>query len=187
MVAAAVILLTGCASNSRPAAGQPQPLPEITTDVCPTASGTSAAAAPGGLPDLSFACLGHPGQVTLSQLRGVPLIVNLWASWCLPCRNEMPAFERLHQALRQQVRILGVDTKDAEDSARATIQATGISYPSVADPHGTLRGDLKALGLPVTLFVAADGRVLEQHLGELSERDMRDRVAKYFGITAAPL
>ncbi|MEP7054251.1 MAG: TlpA disulfide reductase family protein [Actinomycetota bacterium] len=185
MVAATALLLAGCASSQhRPAVGQSTTLPVMATDACATAAATNAGISAGGLPALTFDCLGHPGQVTLSELRGVPLIINLWASWCVPCRDEMPAFERLHRAMREKVSILGVDTKDDEESARATIAATGVSYASVADPRGDLRADLKAVGLPVTLFVAADGLILEQHLGQLSEQDMRQRVVKHFGITS---
>ena len=94
----------------------------------------------------------------------------------------MPAFQRVYASLGNRVQILGVASKDFEGPARSTIQATAVSYPSVLDRNGDLRARLGIVGLPATLFVAADGRVVERHLGELSEAEIRQAIGRHLGI-----
>jgi len=157
-----------------------EPLPVIGTEDCPD---TAAPAQPEAqLPDLTLPCLGHPGQVRLRGLVGQPTVVNLWASWCVPCRSEMPAFQRLHQTAGGRLRLLGVASRDSERAARATIQTTGVRYPSVLDLRGDVKRDLGALGLPLTLFVTADGRIVHRKLGEMTYAQMRAAVHDHLGV-----
>lgn len=179
---ALVPLLGSDRHGGTPAGGAPaeEPLPMIATANCPD---TATRATPEAqLPNLTLPCLGHPGQVRLRGLVGQPTVVNLWASWCVPCRSEMPALQRLHRAAGGQLRVLGVASSDSERAARATIQNTGVRYPSVLDLDGAVKRDLGALGLPLTLFVTADGRVAHRKLGEMTYDQMRAAVRDHLGV-----
>jgi cytochrome c biogenesis protein CcmG, thiol:disulfide interchange protein DsbE len=110
----------------------------------------------GGLPELTLPCLGGGQDVELASLRG-PLVVNMWASWCVPCRAELPYFDRLDSA---GVPVLGVDFQDTQpDQALALAAEAGVSYPSVADVEGAVRAPLRVVGMPTTVFVDRAGRV----------------------------
>jgi len=123
---------------------------------CPDDVRTGSGPVDGGLPELTLPCLGGGQDVELSSLRG-PLVVNLWASWCVPCRAELPYFDRLDAA---GVPVLGVDFEDTQpDQALALAADAGVSYPSVADVEGTVRAPLRVVGMPTTLFVDPAGRV----------------------------
>lgn len=124
----------------------------------PSRAASSRAAGP-GLPAITLPCLGDDASVDLSTLRG-PLVLNLWAQSCGPCRDEMPLLQRLHEAT-DKVTVLGVDFQDLQPGmALALAEATGTTYPSVADVDGELKAPLRLTGLPTTLLVDADGRVV---------------------------
>lgn len=120
--------------------------------------GTAAAAAD-GMPELTLACLGGGPAVRLSDLRG-PLVVNLFAQWCEPCRKELPFYERLHQDGKGKVAVLGIDYLDTQPhGALALAEATGVTFPLLADPDGELRPEFRIRGLPGVLFIDAEGRI----------------------------
>jgi thiol-disulfide isomerase/thioredoxin len=127
---------------------------------CPAPSRAASSRAAGPvLPAITLPCLGDDASVDLSTLRG-PLVLNLWAQSCGPCRDEMPLLQRLHEAT-DKVTVLGVDFQDLQPGmALALAEATGTTYPSVADVDGELKAPLRLTGLPTTLFVDADGRVV---------------------------
>jgi cytochrome c biogenesis protein CcmG, thiol:disulfide interchange protein DsbE len=183
--AALGLLLAVACTGAKPASrNSPEPVPQIATDPCPAPSELRTSPAPkGALPDVELRCLGHDGGVRLAALGGVPTVVNLWASWCLPCRQEMPDIERLHQALGTKVRFLGVDTKDFENSARAAIQAAAVTYPSVFDKDERIRRAVGARTLPTTVLVGADGAVKNVHVGQLTEAELRALVTKHLGVS----
>ena len=111
------------------------------------------------LPGLSLPCLGGGPGVDLSTLQG-PLVINLWAQWCEPCREELPYYQRLHEEGAGKVRVLGIDYLDPQPGgALALAEQTGVTFPSLADPDGRLREEWRVRGLPGVLFVDADGRV----------------------------
>ena len=112
--------------------------------------------------------------IALADFSGMPVVVNFWASWCVPCRREMPALEALHQEFAGRVAFVGVNHQDQRDEALALLAETGISYPSVHDPKGDVALDYELFGMPTTVFVTADGRIAGRHTGELTEADLRD-------------
>jgi len=100
------------------------------------------------------------GRLTLSGLRGQPVVVNVWASWCFPCRAEMPALERAYQSYRDEgLIILGVNmtSQDSAAAARAFVQEHGLTFPMVLDREGLVSKAYQVLGLPSTYFVDRAG------------------------------
>lgn len=125
---------------------------------CPTPEGPRPDAEE-PLPDVTLACLGGGPDVDLTALRG-PMVINLWAQWCPPCREELPHYQRLHEEAGDQVAVLGVDYQDTRpDWALDLLAQTGVTYPSVADPGGKLRVPFRVRGLPGIVFVDEDGEV----------------------------
>jgi cytochrome c biogenesis protein CcmG, thiol:disulfide interchange protein DsbE len=118
-------------------------------------------------------------EVSLRDHQGVPMVVNLFASWCPPCVAEMPEFERVHQAVRDEVRFVGVNTQDTEAAARELVARTGVTYDLGFDPDGALFRDLEVVAMPSTFFVAADGTVVHRHAGILSEQRLRDLIDEH--------
>jgi thiol-disulfide isomerase/thioredoxin len=112
------------------------------------------------LPEVTLPCLGGGRDVDLSTLRG-PMVVNLWAQWCGPCREELPYYQELHERAGDRVRVLGVDYQDTRpDWALDLLDQTGVTYPSVADPAGELRVPFRVRGLPGVVLVDAEGEVV---------------------------
>lgn len=141
----------------------------------------------GGLPELTLSCLGGGPDVDLSSLRG-PLMINLWAANCGPCREEMPALEAFHQQYADQVAVLGIDFNDVHpDRALQLVEETGATYPSVADPGGDLMAEdtfaVARRGLPAFVFVDESGAVVGQASGGVdSVAEIKELVAEQLGI-----
>jgi cytochrome c biogenesis protein CcmG, thiol:disulfide interchange protein DsbE len=150
-------------------------------DPCPQTTGAAARA--GGLPDVTLQCLGTGPAVQLAGLRGRPMVLNLWATWCAPCRAEVGFLQSLHRSAGSRLRVLGVLELDRAGSGRAFAGELGLTYPSVVDADGTLRAPLRFTGLPQTLLVDADGRVTYRFPGPIRSRDQLDRlVADHLGV-----
>ncbi|MGQ0433368.1 MAG: TlpA family protein disulfide reductase, partial [Microthrixaceae bacterium] len=111
--------------------------------------------------------------ITLADHAGTPVLVNFWASWCVPCRREMPALETIHREFAGRVDFIGINHQDDRDDALALVAETGITYPSAYDPRGATAVDYNLFGMPTTVFITADGRIAGRHTGELTEADLR--------------
>lgn len=135
---------------------------------CPEA-GTRDGGAGAELPDVTLPCLGNAGSLGLRGLPPKPVVLNLWASWCGPCREEMPALQRVHRAAGDRVLFLGIDIRDGESAARAFVEDFGVTYASLYDREGKTLNQLGATGLPLTLVLAADGTVLDRTLGGIKQ------------------
>jgi cytochrome c biogenesis protein CcmG, thiol:disulfide interchange protein DsbE len=121
-------------------------------------------------------------QRDLEGLRGRVVVVNFWASWCVPCREEMPALEEVSRGYAEAgkpVTVIGVDASDVRSEAAKFITEVGVTYPTVYDQQG-LRGGVAAswsvTGLPQTWFVARDGSRAGRIAGRLQVDDLRSRV-----------
>ena len=108
----------------------------------------------------------------LAELRGTPVVVNFWASWCGPCEAEAPRLTAAADEFGDRVQFIGVDILDDRGSAQAFIAAHGLPYPNVFDPSGAIRTDLGSIGQPVTVFYNADGSVAAKVDGEISAKDL---------------
>lgn len=118
-------------------------------------------------------------QRLLTQLRGTPVVVNVWAAWCGPCKAEAPLLHAASQTYGDRVQFLGVDILDSLDGARGFIADHGLEYPSIFDPSGAIRDSLGMIGQPVTVFYDAQGNVAKTYEGQLT------RTALDEGIRAA--
>ena len=121
-------------------------------------------------------------QADLDGLRGRVVVVNFWASWCLPCRGEMPALEEVSRGYAEAgrpVTVIGVDASDVREEAARFLAEVGVTYPTVYDRQG-LQGGVAAswsvTGLPQTWFVARDGRRAGRIAGRVTAADVRARV-----------
>jgi cytochrome c biogenesis protein CcmG/thiol:disulfide interchange protein DsbE len=117
------------------------------------------------------------GDVALSELRGTPLVLNFWASWCDPCRSEAKVLEQAWRAQPGGVLFLGLDAQDAREDARDFIDQFGLTFPHVRDPGNDTQRDWGVTGLPETYFIAADGTVVGHVIGTVDEAQLRDGVA----------
>jgi thiol-disulfide isomerase/thioredoxin len=124
---------------------------------CPSGAGAQAA---GPLAGITVPCLGAPGPVDVgAALAGRPALINVWASWCAPCRDELPALAA-YAARPDAVPVLGIDARDDPRAALSLLRDVDVTLPSVTDPDGTLRAALDIPpALPVSYVVRADGSV----------------------------
>jgi cytochrome c biogenesis protein CcmG, thiol:disulfide interchange protein DsbE len=125
---------------------------------------------------------GGPGFALPDDLAGRPLVLNVWASWCIPCRKEMPAFQSVYAQARGTVGFLGVDYLDELGAARRLAADTGVTYPLAADPKGTEVSKLGVTALPTTLFFSADGVLRGRRFGELDAERLRAAIRTYLGL-----
>ena len=122
------------------------------------------------------------GWIETHELRGQPHVLNIWASWCAPCRIEAPVFARAWpEARRKGVLFVGLDMQDATDDAINFLEKFGIEYLNIRDPTNAVMRRYGATGIPETYFISARGRVVAHVVGAISLPDLRA------GIRAAVL
>ncbi len=126
-------------------------------------------------PDFSLPKLRGEGNIALSDYAGSPVVLNFWASWCGPCKDEAPILAATEKAWRDQgVVFLGVDTTDNREDAKAFEETFGIEYDSVFDVNGELSVSYGVLGYPETFFIDADGVIRAKHVGVLPDAETLD-------------
>lgn len=189
---AAAVVLAGCSGGESPIVPDP---PRIDVDTQELREAKAEAGiedcvpgdgepVEGGLPEIVLPCFGGGPDVDLSTLRG-PLVVNLWASWCGPCRRELPVLQEFHDEHGEQVPVLGVDFQDpATGLAMELLTERGVTYPSVADTGGELAATaLRITAMPTTVLVAEDGTVAQVLPLELETvEELEDLVAEHLGV-----
>lgn len=167
---------TAAAAESRtPSADAPSASPA--PPACPRS--TPVAPRQDGLPALTLPCLGPGPDVRLSDLRGTPTIVNVWAAWCTNCDREMPLFTRLQERAGDRLRMFGVHYKAPRGFALRSAADFGVSFPSVHDEDGdAVTAQLEVPGPPTTLFVTAEGVVAGRKIGEIRSYDELSRLVE---------
>jgi cytochrome c biogenesis protein CcmG, thiol:disulfide interchange protein DsbE len=174
-------VLTGCTSESSSEPPVAAPPTESVLQSCPEQADQPAPAG-AGLPALSFDCPGG-GRIDLARAPGVPTVVNLWGSWCTPCREELPLFQELADGAGEQVRVLGLISKDGVPQAESFATDAGVSFPSAFDAMGQLMAELGLNALPYTAFLDADGRLVHSEIGPVESVDeLRGLVAEHLGV-----
>lgn len=133
---------------------------------------------PGPAPDFTLQ-LFDGGTFRLSEQRGKVVVVNFWASWCIPCRDEAPVLERAWQRYRDQgVVLVGLDIWDTERDARAFMSEFGIDYPNGPDPRGAAAIEYGVTGIPETFFIRPDGTIARHWIGPLTDRQINAFIAE---------
>lgn len=120
------------------------------------------------VPDIRFDLMDGT-ETGFAELRGQPLVVNFFASYCTPCVTEMPDFESVHNRLGDRVRFIGIDVSEPIEAGQRIVDQTGVTYTIGRDPSGRIMRDLGGVAMPTTVFITADGQVAEIHSGQLSE------------------
>jgi cytochrome c biogenesis protein CcmG, thiol:disulfide interchange protein DsbE len=196
--------LAGCAHDAQPPAGPASPFAECSGLTAAPGAAPSGAAASGGaassgaaasggvpggavagkLPDVTLACFTGGQPVRLAAVRG-PAVINLWATWCPPCRTELPAMQRLADRAGDRLWVVGVDTGDERDAAASFGADTGVALPTLFDPDKTLMTALRRPALPVTVFVDGAGRTFVYNAAALDDAQLARLVREHTGVTVA--
>ena len=122
-------------------------------------------------------------QLDLADYRGKVVVLNVWGSWCKPCRHEAPELNKASKELGASVAFVGLNTRDLNPApARKFVQTFEVGFPSVYDPNGKLllgfRGLISPSAIPSTLVIDAEGKVAVRVLGEISATSLVDMVEK---------
>jgi len=181
-----VALLAGCSSGNSEddAASTPasSDLDQLDTDLAPCPDPSGQPAADSDLPATVFDCFGG-GTLDLSRAPGVPTVLNLWASWCGPCREELPLVQQLADVAGDKVRVLGVASLDGASQSASFAEDAGITFPSAFDGDGEVAAAIGVNTLPHTIFLAADGSVAYVQVGQVhSVEEFEQLVADHLGV-----
>ena len=158
----------------------------IAIGVIGSGSATPAGAAPDpAAASFSLPVLGHSGQhVALSDYAGQPLIVNFFASWCEPCKQETPLLARFYRAEQGKVAVVGLDDNDSAGSALAFTRAEGVGYPVGFDPEVITGSAYGVAGLPQTFFLDARHRIVDRVFGAVTQAELNRGIALATGAPA---
>ncbi len=160
----------------------------IFATACTSSDGNAAGANEGDSADVELApafAVETPSGETFSLDEhlandGRPVFLNLWASWCFPCREEMPAIDRASQA-HPAILFIGVDVQDSRSSAEDFLEEIGISYLIGFDDDNEVDNAYKPLGLPASYIISSEGVILERIFGIVTEADLAEKFAEHFG------
>lgn len=167
-IAAAVLLLAGCSSPSEKVAGQVVSCESISSSTTKNS--------------LFLDCLDGGVGASIDSIKG-PAIINVWGSWCSPCKEEMPILRSFYEKAQGKVLLIGVDVEEASlEYGRKFVENNGITWPNLFDADGRSRAYF-GMGVPVTWFIASDGSVSYKHIGVLkNEIDLISLTSKYLGV-----
>jgi thiol-disulfide isomerase/thioredoxin len=163
--------LTGCSSSTKPVASKGEVVDCV--DVNHVAAEAS---------DTLLNCLVGTEKISVESLRG-PLIVNVWGSWCGPCKQEMPYFVDFHHQANGKVQLLGIAVEEAKaQDSKDFIVANGMTWPNLFDAKGVTRKNF-GMGVPVTWFIDEQGTVVYKHIGVVkSTEELIDLTAQYLKV-----
>ncbi len=163
-----VLLLAGCSSPSEKIAGQVVSCESITSFLNKTS--------------IVLDCLDGSEGASINGIKG-PAIINVWGSWCGPCKEEMPILRSFYEKAQDKLALIGVDVEEASiEDGRKFVENNGITWPNLYDADGKSRAYF-GMGVPVTWFIAADGSVAYKHIGVLkSEIELISMTSKYLGV-----
>jgi thiol-disulfide isomerase/thioredoxin len=130
-------------------------------------------------PDFTLERLDEDGELTLSSLRGKAVVLNVWASWCIPCKEEAPYLEQVWRENRDRgVVVVGLDAKDFRRDAREFMERFDLTFPIVYDGPGDTLGGLGVTGFPEIFVLDRDGRVVDVLTGAVNSEDDRARLSR---------
>jgi cytochrome c biogenesis protein CcmG/thiol:disulfide interchange protein DsbE len=128
--------------------------------------------------DFQLKRLDAPGSLRLSSLRGKVVVVNFWASWCDPCKNEAPRFQSAYERYKGRVAFVGVDSSDFSGEAGRFLEQHGVTYPNVRDPDRSVLDRYGGLPIPRTFVIARNWRVTGYIFGEASSQEIESEIRK---------
>jgi cytochrome c biogenesis protein CcmG, thiol:disulfide interchange protein DsbE len=172
----------GCTAEASTGAAPSPPETRSPFSDCAALTGAGAAA---DLPDVKLPCFTGGQSVRLSDVRG-PAVINIWATWCDPCRAELPAMQRLADRAGGTLRVVGVDTGDSRDAAASFGTDKKVSLPTLYDPDRTLVGALGRIALPVTVFLDAHGKRFVYNQLPPDDARLAALVRAHTGVTVTP-
>ena len=167
-IALSLLLLTSCVAP--------------TTDIAGTLVSCTAVQAQKVAKPIELGCLDGSEGVSVNALRG-PVIVNVWGSWCAPCKEEMHILRSFYAKAKGKLQLVGVDVEEASlENGQEFVLKNGITWPNLFDSDGRSRAYF-GMGVPVTWFIAADGSVAYKHIGVLkNEIELIAFTYKYLGV-----
>jgi cytochrome c biogenesis protein CcmG, thiol:disulfide interchange protein DsbE len=177
-------LLAACGAGESDdgAAAAPMDVASVETDLPPCPDQPDEPAADGGLPALALTCFSG-GTLDLGRAPGVPTVINLWASWCGPCREELPLVQQLADVAGDRVRVVTVNSQDGVPQATSFAADARVALPTAYDGEGRLSAALGLRGLPQTVFVDADGSLaFVQVTAVTSLTEFESLVARHLGV-----
>jgi peroxiredoxin len=134
-------------------------------------------------PQFELPLLQHKGNVELSKLAGLPVVINLWASDCDICKEESPAIAKVSRAVGDRVRFLGVDTLDQRGAAIKFAERYNLRFPIAYDSDGIVAARYRVPGLPVTFFISKTAtRILGVNIGALTAQNLVHILHKLYGV-----
>jgi len=136
-------------------------------------------------PTFTLKTLGTGEVVSLSELRGTPVVLNFWATWCAPCRMEHPTLDWAFRQYGNQVKFLGAVFEDTEENARAYIARAGSPYPQLIDPRSQMAVDYGVAGVPETYFIDAEGIIRDKFVGPMDRATFATRIRVLLGPSAS--
>ena len=172
---AAVLVLSGCTAAAEPAEPD-EPSPFMG---CQGLTGSAPVAV--SLPDVTLPCFTGGGEVRLRDLRG-PAVINIWASWCGPCRDELPVIQGLADRAEGRFTVVGVDTGDSRSAAASFAADRDVSFPTLFDQKKRFADELGVTMLPATVFIDADGEKYV-HRAAMDVDQLIERMRKHTGVT----
>jgi cytochrome c biogenesis protein CcmG/thiol:disulfide interchange protein DsbE len=128
------------------------------------------------VPDRELPVLGGGGQGEIADYRGRWVLVNLWASWCPPCREEAPALERFHQRRRERLTVLGINVQDNSNDALAFLESYGATYPQLRSVGNERSEAFGSTGVPESFLVDPRGRLALIWRGPVNDRFLAEQV-----------
>jgi thiol-disulfide isomerase/thioredoxin len=173
---------TPAASASPP--GTPLASAPVASDAAGNEKNSSSSSSSAQLPAVELPCFTGGAVVRLNAVKG-PAVLNVWGSWCGPCRAELPMVQRLAERSKGKLTVLGVDTRDARDAAASFGAEQKISFPMVFDPDQKFLAKLGRANVPLTVFVNAAGRTYVQ-VQPLDPETLTETVRQHTGVTVTP-
>lgn len=171
LLVASLFLLTGCGANTSALPGDGVVVDCSTIQTVATSNES-----------VDLDCLDGKSTIDLGQIKG-PALVNVWGSWCGPCKDEMPLFVDFYEKHREKVALIGISVEESDiEDAREFVRQYGMTWPNLYDADGRTRVTL-GMGVPITLFIDAKGEIAYRKIGVVTTiEELEKETEKYLGV-----
>jgi len=175
VVAAGALAMTGCGKSDEAPSPAPDYAKKLAGAPAPLASlyDQGNELLPGGLDAYND---------RIASLKGFPAVVNVWASWCGPCRAEFPYFQHLSADMGKRVAFLGVNSEDDDDLAKNFMADYPVPYPSYSDPNRDIAKEFGPPGLPRTVFYDSNGKLTYTHIGQFPDQESLEEAIQQYAV-----